>query len=77
MLDKIIKGDATEEDFELLKELCLMVKETSLCGLGQSAPNGVLSTVRFFKEEYLAKLKKREPVGAHPTEESPIAAKEA
>ena len=36
----------------LLEELCMMVKETSLCGLGQSAPNPVLSTLRFFKNEY-------------------------
>ena len=36
----------------LLEELCMMVKETSLCGLGQSAPNPVLSTLRFFRHEY-------------------------
>jgi len=77
MLDKIIKGDATESDFELLKELCVMVKETSLCGLGQSAPNGVLSTIRFFKEEYLAKLKKSDG-NVHSPQNSPVtAAKEA
>jgi bidirectional [NiFe] hydrogenase diaphorase subunit len=57
LLDKIVTHNATEEDFELLKELCMMVKETSLCGLGQSAPNPVLSTIRFFKEEYISKLK--------------------
>jgi bidirectional [NiFe] hydrogenase diaphorase subunit len=78
MLDKIIKGDAIESDFELLKELCVMVKETSLCGLGQSAPNGVLSTVRFFKEEYLAKLKKSDGGNAHSHQNSSVtAAKEA
>ena len=65
MLDKIVKGEATENDFELLKELCVMVKETSLCGLGQSAPNGVLSTVRFFKDEYLSKLKKSTEGNTH------------
>jgi bidirectional [NiFe] hydrogenase diaphorase subunit len=42
-----------------------MVKETSLCGLGQSAPNGVLSTVRFFKDEYLSKLKKSTEGNTH------------
>ena len=68
MLDKIVKGEATEIDFELLKELCVMVKETSLCGLGQSAPNGVLSTVRFFKDEYLSKLKKSSEGITHPNE---------
>jgi len=57
MLDKIIKREATEVDFEMLKELCMMVKETSLCGLGQSAPNPVLSTIRFFQDEYTSKLK--------------------
>jgi bidirectional [NiFe] hydrogenase diaphorase subunit len=57
LLERITKGEATGEDFELLKELCMMVKETSLCGLGQSAPNPVLSTIRFFKEEYTSKLK--------------------
>lgn len=58
LLDKIINGKATCEDYELLKELCVMVKETSLCGLGQSAPNPVLSTIRFFEDEYKSKLKK-------------------
>jgi len=57
LLEKIVNRQATEEDFELLKELCMMVKETSLCGLGQAAPNPVLSTIRFFKEEYTSKLK--------------------
>jgi bidirectional [NiFe] hydrogenase diaphorase subunit len=57
LLDKIVNRKATEEEFELLKELCVMVKETSLCGLGQAAPNPVLSTIRFFKEEYISKLK--------------------
>jgi len=57
LLDKIVNRKATVEEFELLKELCVMVKETSLCGLGQSAPNPVLSTIRFFKEEYTSKLK--------------------
>jgi bidirectional [NiFe] hydrogenase diaphorase subunit len=52
LLEKIGKGKATSEDIALLEELCLMVKETSLCGLGTSAPNPVLSTLRFFREEY-------------------------
>jgi bidirectional [NiFe] hydrogenase diaphorase subunit len=57
LLEKIVNHQATETEFEFLKELCVMVKETSLCGLGQSAPNPVLSTIRFFKEEYMSKLK--------------------
>ncbi len=52
LLDKISKKKATQEDMILLEELCTMVKETSLCGLGQSAPNPVLSTLRFFRHEY-------------------------
>ena len=58
MLDKVIRNEATEEDFALLQELCVMVTETSLCGLGQSAPNPVLSTIRFFRDEYTVKLKR-------------------
>ncbi|OKH33566.1 NADH dehydrogenase [[Phormidium ambiguum] IAM M-71] len=56
-LTKILKGEATEVDLVKLEELCDMVKYTSLCGLGQSAPNPVLSTLRYFREEYLALLK--------------------
>jgi bidirectional [NiFe] hydrogenase diaphorase subunit len=52
ILDKISRGEATTADLTLLEELCMMVKETSLCGLGQSAPNPVLSTLRFFRDEY-------------------------
>lgn len=52
LLTKILKGQATEADLEQLKELSYMVKDTSLCGLGQSAPNPVLSTLRYFPEEY-------------------------
>ncbi len=60
LLDKISKGEGTADDLALLEELCAMVKETSLCGLGQSAPNPVLSTLRFFRHEYEALLKERE-----------------
>ncbi len=78
LLDKIVNREATEEDFELLKELCVMVKETSLCGLGQSAPNPVLSTIRFFKEEYISKLKAATEFNANGNGHSPsIVAKEA
>lgn len=52
LLDKISKKKGTKDDMVLLEELCTMVKETSLCGLGQSAPNPVLSTLRFFRNEY-------------------------
>ena len=60
LLEKISRGDATPDDLALLEELCVMVKETSLCGLGQSAPNPVLSTLRFFRDEYERRLRPAE-----------------
>lgn len=54
LLTKIREGEASLADLEQLEELCDMVKYTSLCGLGQSAPNPVLSTLRYFRDEYLA-----------------------
>ncbi len=56
LLNKIAEGTATIHDLELLEELCDVVKHTSLCGLGQSAPNSVLSTLRYFRDEYLESL---------------------
>jgi bidirectional [NiFe] hydrogenase diaphorase subunit len=58
MLTKIIQGKATDFDLQKLAQLCQMVKETSLCGLGMSAPNPVLSTMHYFKEEYEVLLTK-------------------
>src|ERR1035437_4162583 len=52
ILDKIIGGKATRRDLAMLEELCDLVKNTSLCGLGMTAPNPVLSTLRFFRKEY-------------------------
>jgi bidirectional [NiFe] hydrogenase diaphorase subunit len=57
MLTKIVNHEATAGDIEKMEALCQMVKEMTLCGLGQSAPNPVLSTLRYFKEEYLALLR--------------------
>ncbi|NEO32899.1 MAG: NADH-quinone oxidoreductase subunit NuoF [Symploca sp. SIO3C6] len=54
LLTNILKGEAVMADLEKLEALCDMVKATSLCGLGQSAPNPVLSTLRYFRDEYLA-----------------------
>ncbi|WP_427159370.1 NADH-ubiquinone oxidoreductase-F iron-sulfur binding region domain-containing protein [Aliinostoc sp. HNIBRCY26] len=54
LLTKISEGKASQADLQLLEELCDMVKNTSLCGLGQSAPNPVFSTLRYFHDEYLA-----------------------
>ncbi len=56
LLDKIAKGQGTPADLALLEELCEVVQMTSLCGLGQTAPNPVLSTLRYFRAEYEAKL---------------------
>ena len=57
MLTKIINGSATAADLALLESLCGMVKNASLCGLGQTAPNPVLSTLRYFRDEYVSRLK--------------------
>ena len=54
MLDKVLEGRAVPEDLDKLEKLCNTVKTTSLCGLGQSAPNPVLSTLDFFRDEYEA-----------------------
>ena len=53
LLTKICDGEATHADLDLLIDLCDVVKNTSLCGLGMTAPNPVLSTLRYFKHEYL------------------------
>ena len=52
LLDRLTAGKADDADLRLLEQLCDMVKHTSLCGLGQSAPNPVLSTLRYFRGEY-------------------------
>ncbi len=54
LLDRFTRQVATTHDLQQLEALCAMVQETSLCGLGQSAPNPVLSTLRYFREEYEA-----------------------
>jgi ferredoxin len=65
MLNKITSGEGTLEDLDTLEELALMVKEMSLCGLGQTAPNPVLTTLRYFRDEYEAHIvEKRCPAGA-------------
>ena len=54
MLEKITSGKGTLEDIDKLEELCLYIKANSACGLGQTAPNPVLATLKFFREEYIA-----------------------
>ena len=56
ILEKITKGQATMEDLDKLEELCYHLKENSLCALGQTAPNPVLSTLRYFRDEYIAHI---------------------
>ena len=54
MLTKVTDGTATLEDLDKMEQLCYYIKANSLCGLGQTAPNPVLSTLRYFKDEYIA-----------------------
>ena len=64
ILTRITEGNGTMEDLDKLEELCVFVKENSLCGLGQTAPNPVLSTLRYFRDEYVAHIvDKRCPAG--------------
>lgn len=64
LLTMISEGRATMHDMEMLEELCDVVRNTSLCGLGQTAANPVLSTIRFFRDEYLAHINdKKCPAG--------------
>lgn len=63
-LNKITSGKATMDDLDKLEELCYVVKNNSLCALGQTAPNPVLSTMRYFKDEYIAHIRdKKCPAG--------------
>jgi len=55
----ITEGKGKEEDLETLEELANVIKDTSLCGLGQTAPNPVLATLRYFKDEYIEHIKKK------------------
>jgi bidirectional [NiFe] hydrogenase diaphorase subunit len=63
LLTKIAQGRGTSRDLTLLEELCEVVSAMSLCGLGQTAPNPVLSTLRHFREEYLVKLQDHPAAG--------------
>ena len=64
ILDKITQGKGTMDDIENLKVLCHNIKQSALCGLGQTAPNPILSTLHYFEDEYLAHVKDRKcPAG--------------
>ena len=56
LLDKIIAGNGELEDLDRMEELCHYIKSASLCGLGQTAPNPVLSTLKYFRDEYVAHI---------------------
>lgn len=64
ILTRISKGEGKEGDIELLEELCLSIKDGALCGLGQTAPNPVLTTIKYFRNEYEAHIRdKKCPAG--------------
>ena len=56
ILERICSGKGKDGDIELLEELCAQIKDGSLCGLGQTAPNPVLATLKFFRDEYIAHI---------------------
>jgi NADH-quinone oxidoreductase subunit F len=63
ILERLCEGKGKKTDIQELEDLAKMVQKASLCGLGTTAPNPVLSTIRYFREEYLAHLDKRCPAG--------------
>ncbi len=63
ILEKLCRGEGTKADIERLEHLAHMVKDSSLCGLGTTAPNPILSTLKYFREEYEAHIDKRCPAG--------------
>ena len=65
ILERITRGEGKEGDIELLEKLALKVKEGSLCGLGQTAPNPVLTTIKYFREEYETHIKYKKCPAKH------------
>lgn len=59
ILNRIVKGEGREGDIELLEELCVSIKDGALCGLGQTAPNPVLTTIKYFRNEYEAHINEK------------------
>lgn len=60
MLERICSGNGKDEDIKTLEELCISIKDGSLCGLGQTAPNPVLTTIRYFRDEYLSHIEAKQ-----------------
>jgi NADH:ubiquinone oxidoreductase subunit F (NADH-binding) len=65
ILRRMTQGEAGEEDLAMLEELSDLLRETSLCGLGQTAPNPVMSTLRYFRAEYEAHIHERRCPAGH------------
>jgi NADH-quinone oxidoreductase subunit F len=65
ILDRITKGQGREGDIELLEDLAEKIKVSSLCGLGQTAPNPVLTTIRYFRDEYLSHIRDKRCPARH------------
>ena len=75
LLDRITRGQATMDDLAQLERLGGMVQRTSLCGLGQGAPNPIFSTLRYFRDEYVAHIVDRVcPAGVCKIEPVPVPA---
>lgn len=75
MLEQITQGEATMDDLARMERLAEMVRRTSLCGLGQGAPNPIFSTLRYFRDEYLAHINERVcPAGVCTMEPTPVPA---
>jgi bidirectional [NiFe] hydrogenase diaphorase subunit len=73
LLSRICNGSASQRDLQTLEQLCQMVKDTSLCGLGAAAPNPVLSTLRWFRAEYQAHVSERRcPAGVCTMDQLPL-----
>jgi bidirectional [NiFe] hydrogenase diaphorase subunit len=65
ILRRITAGASSDEDLDTLRALCELLRETSLCGLGQTAPNPVVSTLKYFPEEYEAHVREGRCVAGH------------
>jgi bidirectional [NiFe] hydrogenase diaphorase subunit len=75
LLDRITLGEATMDDLAQMERLASMVKRTSLCGLGQGAPNPIFSTLRYFRDEYIAHIQDRVcPAGVCKIDPAPVPA---
>ena len=73
LLQRITDGSAMQNDLEILEELCGLVQETSLCGLGMTAPNPVLNTLEYFRDEYQEHIKNNNcPAGVCQLDQIPL-----